>query len=309
MMQTGDELVSMLDSAEAWVEWGTDYLERDVYFGHGTDNALDEAAWLVLFATGMPADMVLSEVPAPLSIETRKNIYSLFKQRVETRKPLAYLINEAWFCGLKFYVDERVLVPRSPLGELIMNGFSPWWPVDKAVTRVLDIGTGSGCIAIASAYAFPDAVVDAADISPDALAVTKKNIAQHQLAGRVNAVESDLFSALDGRRYEIIVSNPPYVDAEDIASMPDEFRHEPQLGLVAGADGLDLAIRILQDAPRHLADDGILIVEVGNSEAALVARFPTVPFTWLEFEYGGYGVFLLTADKLAQHHETFLQAS
>ncbi len=298
-----------LDSAEAWVQWGVGYFaQHDIYFGHGTNNALDEAAWLVLYALGLPADKALNDVPQPLSPEQRGAIRALFERRVQTRKPAAYLINEAWFCGLKFYVDERVLVPRSPIGELIVNGFAPWWPSEHPVNRVLDIGSGSGCIAIACSYAFPDAVVDAADISPDALAVSAKNIALHRLEGRVNAVESDLFSALEGRKYDIIVSNPPYVDAEDIASMPDEFRHEPQIGLVAGEDGLDFAIRILQDAPRYLTDDGILIVEVGNSEAALAERFPTVPFMWLEFEYGGHGVFLLTAAELVQYHEAFLAA-
>lgn len=308
-MKITDEIIDTLESAEAWVTWGVDYFEQHgIYFGHGTDNALDEAAWLVLSALELPIDVALSDVPQPLTAAQRHAIVALFQQRVERRIPAAYLIHEAWFCGLRFYVDERVLVPRSPIGELIVNAFAPWWPAHQAVSRILDIGTGSGCIAIACAHAFPEATVDAADISPDALCVTQKNIELHQLQGRVNAVESDLFGALDGRKYDIIVSNPPYVDAEDIASMPDEFRHEPQIGLVAGEDGLDFAIRILQDAPRYLTNDGILIVEVGNSEAALAARFPTVPFMWLEFEYGGHGVFLLTAAELVQHHETFLQA-
>ncbi len=305
-MQITDETIATLDSAEAWVHWGVDYFEQHgIYFGHGTDNALDEAAWLVLAALAMSVDVSLADAPQPLSVVQRGAIANLFQQRVETRKPAAYLTNEAWFCGLRFYVDERVLVPRSPIGELIVNGFAPWWPDQSPLKRVLDIGTGSGCIAIACAHAFPDAVVDAADISPEALAVTQQNIELHQLGVRVNAIESDLFSALDGRRYDIIVSNPPYVDAEDIASMPEEFHHEPQLGLVAGVDGLDFAVRILRDAPRYLTEEGILIVEVGNSDAALAQRFPTVPFMWLEFEYGGHGVFLLTAQELAEYHELF----
>lgn len=308
-MQITDEIVASLASAEAWVQWGGEYFEQHgIYFGHGTDNAIDEAAWLVLYALAMPLDLSLSEVPQPLTERQRRAIASLFQQRVESRKPAAYLTHEGWFCGLRFYVDERVLVPRSPIGELIVNSFAPWWPAQRPVGRVLDIGTGSGCIAIACAHAFPDAVVDAADISPDALAVTVRNIELHQLAGRVNAVESDLFSALQGERYDIIVSNPPYVDADDIASMPQEFHHEPQLGLVAGEDGLDFAIRILQDAPHHLSEDGILIVEVGNSDAALARRFPTVPFMWLTFEYGGHGVFLLTAHELAEYQPLFLNA-
>jgi len=302
-----DETMETLDSAEVWVHWGVDYFEQHgIYFGHGTDNALDEAAWLVLSALEMPLDVSLAEAPQPLSIVQRGAIANLFQRRVDTRKPAAYLTHEAWFCGLRFYVDERVLVPRSPIGELIVNGFAPWWPSQNRVNRVLDIGTGSGCIAIACAHAFPDAVVDAADISPEALAVAQQNIELHKLNLRVNAVESDLFSALGGRRYDIIVSNPPYVDAEDIASMPEEFHHEPQLGLVAGEDGLDFAIGILREAPHYLTGDGILIVEVGNSDAALAERFPTVPFMWLEFEYGGHGVFLLTAQELAEYHEVFL---
>ncbi len=308
-MQITGEMIETLDSAEAWVHWGIDCFEQyGVYFGHGTDNALDEAAWLVLAALEMPLDMSLADVAQPLAPAQRRAIANLFQQRVEMRKPAAYLTNEAWFCGLRFYVDERVLVPRSPLGELIVNGFAPWWPEQNPVSRVLDIGTGSGCIAIACAHTFPDVVVDAADISLEALAVTQQNIELHQLEARVNAVESDLFSALDGRCYDIIVSNPPYVDAEDIAAMPAEFRHEPQLGLVAGIDGLDFAVRILRDAPRYLTAEGILIVEVGNSDAALAQRFPTVPFMWLVFENGGHGVFLLTAQELAQYHELFSAA-
>ncbi len=304
-----DEIIESLDNAEAWVRWGIEQFDkRGIYFGHGTDNALDEAAWLVLFALEMPLDISLSEAPQPLSMAQRRAIFDLFQQRVTTRKPAAYLTHEAWFCGLRFYVDERVLVPRSPIGELIAHRFAPWWPSQQPVNRILDIGTGSGCIAIACAHAFPDAIVDAADISSDALAVTKQNIELHKLGGRVNAVESDLLSALAGRKYEIIVSNPPYVDAEDIASMPEEFHHEPQLGLVAGEDGLDFAIRILQAAPRYLSDDGILIIEVGNSDAALAERLPTVPFMWLEFEHGGHGVFLLTARELVEYHALFLKA-
>ncbi len=308
-MQITDETIETLDSAEAWVYWGVDCFEQHgIYCGHGTDNVLDEAAWLVLAALEMPLDVSLANVPQPLAPLQRRAIANLFQQRVETRKPAAYLTNEAWFCGLRFYVDERVLVPRSPIGELIVNGFAPWWPDQSPVSRVLDIGTGSGCIAIACAHAFPAAVVDAADISLEALAVTQQNIELHQLDARVNRVESDLFSALDGRRYDIIVSNPPYVDAEDIALMPEEFHHEPPLGLVAGTDGLDFAVRILQDAPRYLTAEGVLIVEVGNSDAALAQRFPTVPFMWLEFENGGHGVFLLTAQELAEYHELFLAA-
>ena len=269
----------------------------DIYFGHGTDNAVDEAAWLVFANLGLAQ----AAAPAVYSDEVATGdaaaTLELAQRRIDERLPLAYLINEAWFAGLSFYVDERVLVPRSPFAELIEQRFAPWLSAGK-VRRAVDLGTGSGCIAVALAHAFPDSLVDAVDISTAALEVAGINIERHGLAGRVSAVESDFFDNLEGKSYELIVSNPPYVDRRDMESLPAEFRHEPEAGLAAGDDGLDAVHRILRDASRFLSDDGILACEVGNSQPALEAAYPDVPFAWLDFEHGGTGVFVLTKDDL-----------
>jgi ribosomal protein L3 glutamine methyltransferase len=280
------------------IEQGAVSFDNDeLWFGHGSDNAFDEAAELVLFGAGLRHEDAPAVYDVPLDEHQRARVLALFERRIRERIPAAYLTHRMWFAGHEFYVDERVLVPRSPIAELIEARFEPWIP-QMHIRRVLDIGTGSGCIAVASALALPDARVDATDISDDALAVAGINVARYELQSRVRTVRSDVFDALSGERYDVIVSNPPYVGDEELASLPEEYSREPRLGLHGGSSGLDIVHRILREAREHLTAHGILIVEVGNSEEALVNAYPEVPFTWLEFERGGGGVFLLSADQL-----------
>lgn len=292
-----DEAVSELHTIQDMLRWAVSrFNAANVYYGHGTDNPWDEAIQLVLPSLYLPLDIPEDMYTSRLINSERQRIVERVIRRVNERIPVAYLTNKAWFCGLEFYVDERVLVPRSPIGELINNYFDEQLP--KTPSHILDLCTGSGCIAIACAQAFPEAEVDAVDISSDALAVTEQNIQQHGLEYRVTPIRSDLFRDLPAIRYDLIVTNPPYVDEEDMFDLPQEFRFEPELGLAAGNDGLDLVRRILACAPDYLSDDGVLICEVGNSMVHLIDQYPDIPFTWLEFDNGGDGVFMLTQSQL-----------
>lgn len=305
-METREQILQQLHTLRDYVRWGMSQFERTgVHYGHGTDNAYDEALVLILHTLHLPHDCVPHVLDARLTQAEREQVLGVLEARFQKRLPAPYITGEAWFAGIPFHVDKRVLIPRSPIAELIEAGFEPWLG-GHYPARILDLCAGGGCIGIACALYFSDADVVLGDISSDALVVAELNIERHGLEDRVQAVQSDLFAALgDEGPYDLIVSNPPYVDALDIAALPAEFRHEPMLALAAGDDGLDLARRILREAAQHLTPEGILIVEVGNSWEALEEAYPQVPFTWLEFERGGHGVFLLTRAQLEEHAADF----
>lgn len=295
------ELVTLRD----WVRWGASRLnEAGACFGHGTENAIDEALALVLHAVHLRHDMAAEFLDARLTVVESEAVLHLLRERIERRVPAAYLIGEVHFAGLDFYVDENVLIPRSPIAELIAEGFSPWLDADH-VGSVLDLCCGGGCIGIACAYAFPQTLVDLSDISPAALDVAVRNIERHGLDDRVRALRADVYEGLDGERYDLIVSNPPYVSRDEMATLPDEYRHEPELALEAGEDGMDVVSRILAGGAGFLRPGGIMVVEVGASAELLLARYPGVPFLWLDFEHGGDGVFLLTAEQLDEYRDVF----
>ena len=285
------------------LESGANYLdESDIWYGHGTDNPWDEALALILWSAGLGYDAIRSDFDIPVTNEIATLFSSSINRRVADRIPAAYITGTAWFCGMEFIVNTSVLVPRSPVAELINSQFSPW--LFSPPQRILDLCTGSGCIGIAAALAFPNSEVLLTDISEEALVVAKRNIKKHQ-ALNVKAVASDIFSALEGEVFDLILTNPPYVDASDLNSMPAEYHHEPAIGLGSGDDGLDITGIILRQATNYLSPKGVLILEVGNSWVNLEELLPQFPFTWVEFEYGGEGVCVLTRDELLRLSSTY----
>ncbi|PIE40726.1 MAG: 50S ribosomal protein L3 N(5)-glutamine methyltransferase [Gammaproteobacteria bacterium] len=295
------DAIDGLQTIGDFIRWAVSrFNEGAVVLGHGYDDPWDEAVALVLYALHLPWDVDPRVQQANLTSAEKLEVLGLVKRRVLERVPTAYLTGIGWFAGQPFVTDQRALIPRSPIAELIQKQFEPWIDPEN-VENILDLCTGSGCIGIASAMHFPWAQVDCADISEDALDLAEQNVQMHGLEGQVNVVYSDLFEALDGRTYDIIVSNPPYVDKEDMDALADEFHHEPRLGLAAGDDGLDIVRRMLPELSRHLNPGGIAVIEVGNSWVALEQAYPNVPFTWLEFDHGGFGVFLLTKEQIDLH--------
>ena len=291
------ELATIID----FIRWGASrFGAAGLTFGHSYDNALDEATQLVLHALHLPHDLSPAYGQAKLTADERADVLALFERRIDERRPAAYLTGEAWFAGLSFKSDERALVPRSPIAELIEARFEPWL-AGREVHRALDLCTGSGCIAIAMAFHAPEWRVDGVDISEDALSLARENAAALHVADRVRLIRSDLFDAIPRERYDLIVSNPPYVADSHVDALPPEYAHEPALGLRAGGDGLDFVLRILAEAPAHLTDHGLLIVEVGDSEQALAALLPEAPFTWIEFKVGQMGIFALERRDLVAH--------
>jgi len=293
-MKETEELVTILDFLRFSLSCAT---EANLYYGHGTDNAWDDIRSLILRSLALPYDINPDLFNARLTSSEKKYLCHQLDKRINQRVPVPYLIKEAYFYDLLFYVDERVLIPRSPIAELIENQFSPWIDAEK-VHHILDLCTGSGCIAIACCYAFPEAQVDAVDISAEALAVAVINCERLEVEDQLHLIESDCFTRVPQTLYDIIVSNPPYVGKEEMQTLPDEYRHEPVLALETTNNGLAIVDKILHSAHAYLNDHGILVVEVGNSEEALCKAYPNVPFTWLEMSNGGHGVFLLTKQQL-----------
>ena len=292
------ELVTIIDLIRYG---GSRFAEADLCFGHSFDNALDEATQLTLHALHLPHDMNPLYGQSHVTADEKQDVLALFERRIEERVPAAYLTGEAWFAGMAFKSDARALVPRSPIAEIIEAGFEPWLH-GRRVQRAMDLCTGSGCIGIAMAAYHPDWRVDCVDLSDDALSLARENLDMHRLGERVRLIKSDLFSELEAERYELIVSNPPYVTNDEVDALPGEYEHEPEMGLRAGDDGLDLVLRILRDAPDHLDADGLLICEVGESERALVDLLPALPLAWVEFKVGAMGVFVVERADLIAHH-------
>jgi ribosomal protein L3 glutamine methyltransferase len=294
--RAAEELFTIRD----WLRFTVSRFEESgIFYGHGTDNAYDEAAWLILSALHLPHDTLENFLDAVITEQERRHLAHLVERRVTERTPTAYLVREAWLKGFKFYVDERVIVPRSFIAELLEEHLAPWIEFPEMVTSAADICTGSGCLGILLAHAFPDAAIDVVDISPDAISVANINIANYGLQEQVQAIQSDMFTALQGKTYDLIISNPPYVDAPSMATLPQEYRNEPQLALGSGLAGLDHTHTLLREAPKHLNEGGLLVVEIGHNRDALLEAYPDLPFTWLEVEAGNEFVFLLTKEQLS----------
>jgi len=291
-----ESLITLRD----WLRFAVSrFNEAKLFFGHGSDNAFDEAAYLILHTLHLPLDRLEPFLDASLTHDEAEQVKTVLSRRVRDRVPAAYLTHEAWLGEHRFYVDERVIVPRSFIAELLPEQLAPWIESPDEVSRALDLCTGSGCLAILAALAFPDARVDAVDLSKDALDVAARNVADYGLEDRVELLESDLFSALNGRSYDLILSNPPYVNAESVAALPPEYQAEPALALGSGVDGLDATRQILAQAKTHLNPNGLLVVEIGHNRDALEAAYPTLPFTWLDTESGDQFVFMLRREDLA----------
>ena len=304
LIEKRESPINQLFTIRDYLRWATSRFNASgLFFGHGTDNAGDEAVQLILPTLHLPWDSSPNLLNAHLTMDERRLLLEAIEKRIDERIPSAYITGKAWFAGLEFQVDRRVLVPRSPIAELIEGEFEPW--LQDYPTRILDLCTGSGCIGIACAYRFVDASVMLSDIDADALSVARANVDMHRLSDQVQLVQSDLFTSLAGQQFDLIVSNPPYVNAGDLAQMPREFHAEPKLALESGDDGLDFTRRLLREARNHLTDDGLLVVEVGNSWVQLESAYPQVPFTWIEFERGGHGVFVLTAGLLEEYADVF----
>lgn len=301
-----DEAIDELHTIRDFIRWAvSQFHAQGVTLGHGYDDPWDEAVAIILHALHLPWDIDNRIQDARLLTSEKQRIAHQINRRVVDRIPTAYLTGTGWFAGIPFKVDQRVLIPRSPIAELIEQHFEPWIDGDN-VTSILDLCTGSGCIGIACARYFPEALVDCVDLSEDALDVAEQNVQALGVENQVNLIYSDLFEALDGRTYDVIVSNPPYVDQRDMDALPDEFHHEPRMGLEAGIDGLDIVRRMLPELSRHLNPGGIAVIEVGNSWPALEEAYPDVPFTWIEFERGGHGVFILTKEEIDHHQADFV---
>ncbi|MCI7354281.1 MAG: 50S ribosomal protein L3 N(5)-glutamine methyltransferase [[Actinobacillus] rossii] len=299
-----DDVPNNLQTIKDFLRWTYSNFNRsDIYYGHGQNNAWDESLHLVLTGLELPMDLPNDLFDTRLTLSEKQLLVGLVTERLAKRVPVAYLVNSAWFCGLEFYVDERVIVPRSPISALIEERFQGL--LHSNPKRILDLCTGSGCIAIACANVFPDAEVDAVDLSFDALNVAEMNIERHAMQDRVFPLQSDLFNNLIGDKYDLIVTNPPYVDLEDLSDMPEEFHFEPEMALGSGYDGLDITKQILTHAADYLNDNGVLVCEVGNSMVHLIEQYPEMPFNWVELKNGGLGVFALTKAQLEEYRELF----